>query len=397
VAFYALEFLIGRGLGQHLFELEHVLHAVHHPGGGGLAVAAGATGFLIIGLDAFRQIQVGHEAYVRFVYPHTEGDGGHHYQTVFPQKSVLVLLPLLARKASVVGQGVESLLHQPVGRLFHFVARQAIDNAGIRGMLTAQKAQQLRAGVLLGFYAVLDIGPVKARDELPGVFQLQALDDFTAGAGIGGGGEGDARHLGKLFVQQAELQIIRAEVVPPLGYAVGFIYREQRQRHLMQQFQHTRLYQALRRYVQQLDLPAPQTLLYGPLLIGAEAGIQIGSGNAQLCQGIDLILHERDQRRNHHRQALAGQGRDLVTQGFATPSRHQHQRIRSFAKALNDRFLLTAKGGVAKGVLQNVHRGVGHGGAVYRLDGGNAPKPGMATANIFHPSSFMLCGKASGG
>jgi hypothetical protein len=44
---------------------------------GGLAIASGASGFLIVGLDAAGHLVVDHEAHVRAVDAHAEGVGGH--------------------------------------------------------------------------------------------------------------------------------------------------------------------------------------------------------------------------------------------------------------------------------------------------------------------------------
>ena len=57
-----------------------VLRAVEHQGFGGQAVAAGAAGLLVERLDAGRQVRMQHEAYIRLVDTHAEGDGGHHDQ-----------------------------------------------------------------------------------------------------------------------------------------------------------------------------------------------------------------------------------------------------------------------------------------------------------------------------
>ena len=74
------------GLGDPLPELHDVLQAIGHPGVGRLSVAAGASRFLIVGLDRFRQVEVGDEAYVRLVDAHAEGDGRHDDDAVVAQE-----------------------------------------------------------------------------------------------------------------------------------------------------------------------------------------------------------------------------------------------------------------------------------------------------------------------
>ena len=87
----------------HLLQAHHILQAVDHPGICGLAVAAGAAGFLIIGFDAFGQIQVGNKAHIWFIYAHAKGDGGDNNHAIFAQKAILMGLPQLGRQACMVG------------------------------------------------------------------------------------------------------------------------------------------------------------------------------------------------------------------------------------------------------------------------------------------------------
>ena len=82
-----------------------ILHAVGHPGFGRFAVAAGAAGFLVVGLDAFGQVEVGDETDVGFVDAHAKGDRGAHDQAFFAQEAALVGGALGGGQAGVVGQG----------------------------------------------------------------------------------------------------------------------------------------------------------------------------------------------------------------------------------------------------------------------------------------------------
>ena len=58
---------------------DHVLRAVQQQGLGRQAVAPGAPGLLVIALDVFGQVVVHHEAHIRLVDTHAEGNGGHHH------------------------------------------------------------------------------------------------------------------------------------------------------------------------------------------------------------------------------------------------------------------------------------------------------------------------------
>ena len=113
--------LLAAGRGRHhLAQLYHVLQAVDHPGVGGQAVPSGPPGFLVVGLHRLGHVQVGHEAHVRFVYAHAEGDGRHHDDAVLAQEAGLVRGAGGCIQAGVVGQGVQSLLTQPGGDILRF-------------------------------------------------------------------------------------------------------------------------------------------------------------------------------------------------------------------------------------------------------------------------------------
>jgi hypothetical protein len=102
-------------------------------------------------------------------------------------------------------------------------------------MLLLQEAQQLTARVVLLYHPVTDVGTVEAGGELPRLLQAQLGHDLVAGRGIGGGGQRDARHLRPAFVEQLQLDVLRAEVVPPLGDAVGLVDGEQGDGYALQQ------------------------------------------------------------------------------------------------------------------------------------------------------------------
>lgn len=72
---------------DHLALLDDILEPVGQPGGGGLAVTAGAAGLLVVALDGLGQVEVGDEAHVGLVDAHAEGDGGDDDQTVLAQEA----------------------------------------------------------------------------------------------------------------------------------------------------------------------------------------------------------------------------------------------------------------------------------------------------------------------
>ena len=348
----ALVALIPFGVLQHLLEHHHVLQAVGHPGIGRQAITAGTAGLLVIGFQRLGQVEVGDETHVGLVDTHAKGDGGDHDQAFFVEEAVLVGGARLGSQAGVVRQRREALLAQE-GRCFiDLLARQAVNDASIAAAL-AEERHQLLARRLLGHDAVEDVRPVEARQEALGTLQVQALDDLLAGTHVGGGGQGDARHMREQLGQLAQLQVFGAEIMAPLRYAVCLVDGEQRNVQPLQEVQHARLYQALRCQVEHLHFAAAQAPGQLALLLRAQGRVQRCGRNAEFIEGGDLVVHQRDQRRHHHRQARAQQPRHLEAQRLAATGWHQHQGIATIGHAFDDRCLAPTETVVAEDILEN--------------------------------------------
>ena len=318
-------------------------------------ITAGTPGFLVVGFQALGQIEVGDEAHVGLVDAHAEGDGGDHDQPFLVEETLLVGGAHVIGQAGVIGQGRKTLVAELLGHLLHLLARHAVDDAGIAATL-GQKGQQLLAWRLLGHDAIEDVGSVEAGEKALGLLQVQAAGHLFAGTGIRGGGERQARHAGKVFGQLTELHVFRAEVMAPLGHAVGFVDGEQGDRQALEEVQHARLDQALGRKIEQLDLAALQLRSDGSLLFAGHGGVERGRRHAQFQQGGDLVVHQRDQRRDHHGHAGPQQGRHLIAQGLAAARGHQHQRIATAGHALDDPGLVATERVVAKDVFKDAQR-----------------------------------------
>ena len=112
VELLALHLLEGVGafaLRDPLAQLHDILNAVGHPGVGGLAVAAGAAGFLIVGLDRFRQIEMRDEAHVRLVDAHAEGDGRDDDEAVVVEECVCAAARSVGVEPGVIGERLAAL------------------------------------------------------------------------------------------------------------------------------------------------------------------------------------------------------------------------------------------------------------------------------------------------
>ena len=211
-------------------ERGHVLQPVGHPGVGRQAVAAGAAGLLVIGLEALGRVEMGDEAHVGLVDAHAEGDGRDHDHAFLLEEAVLVALARRGVEAGVIGQRDAALAAEPRRHLLDAAARQAIDDAGIardarpRGRPGAAPWRRPWRARGSGCWA----GRSRRRRSRASL-ELEPLDDVAARRPVGGGGERDARHVGKALVQDRELAVFRAEIVAPLRDAMRLVDGEERE------------------------------------------------------------------------------------------------------------------------------------------------------------------------
>ena len=150
-----------------LAQLDEILQAIGEPGVGGHAVAAGAPGLLVVGLDRLRQIEVGDEAHVRLVDAHAEGDGGDDDDAAVLAEALQHGAADVGVETGMIGERRASLAGQPRGRLLDRLARQAVDDAGVLGVLGLDELPQplARAHAAHGRDGVADVRPVEAGDE----------------------------------------------------------------------------------------------------------------------------------------------------------------------------------------------------------------------------------------
>ncbi len=212
----ALERIRAGGLVDHAALLHDVGQAIGHPGAGGLAVAPGSTGLLIIGLDAFRQIEMRHEAHVRLVDAHAERDGGNDDDAVLVDEAILVAGAQACIEARVIRQRSYTGLGQGISGVLDLGARQAIDDAGVSGVAFADEGFELGRRILLFDDLITNIRAVETRDEAWCAGKPEAGHDLLARHFVGGRGQCNARHVGKAFGDRGQADIFRAEIMPPL-------------------------------------------------------------------------------------------------------------------------------------------------------------------------------------
>ena len=97
--------------------------------------------------------------------------------------------------------------------------------------------------------------------------------------------------------------------------------------------------EAFRRDVDKFEFAPRQRPDALALLSRAERAVDQRRGNASALERVDLVLHQRDQGRDHHRGSLQEKRRKLITERFAAARRHHDERIGA-ARDGGDHFLL---------------------------------------------------------
>jgi hypothetical protein len=132
---------------------------------------------------------------------------------------------------------------------------------------------------------------------------------------------------------------------------------EQRDLAAVQQALGRRHAQPLRCDVQKVQLTGHELLLDQPAIIEVLSRIKETGPYAERAERVDLVLHERDQRGDHHADTGADERRDLVAERLAAAGRHQHQRVAAADDVLDDRALLPPERGIAEHAVQRLDGG----------------------------------------
>ena len=133
------DFLLCDGFPLHEFlQFLDILVAVICDAGAFLAVTARTPGFLIISLYALWNVVVDYKAHILLVYAHAEGDGGNNYIYLLHQELVLVFGAGFGIKAGMVRKGPYAVYGQHLGKFFHLLAAEAVDDAALAGILAKE-------------------------------------------------------------------------------------------------------------------------------------------------------------------------------------------------------------------------------------------------------------------
>ena len=113
-----------------------------------------------------------------------------------------------------------------------------------------------------------------------GLLQFELFGNLLTGAPVRGSGQCDPGDLGKALMQDGKLLVILAEIMSPLGYAVGLVDGEQRRLRLLQEPERPFRQQAFRGKIEQVQFILQQ-LLFDLSLLRLRPGSN--SGRRRVC------------------------------------------------------------------------------------------------------------------
>jgi hypothetical protein len=294
------------------------------------------------------------EPHVGTIDPHAERNRGDDDVDIFVQERVLMTMPFRVGKPRVIGQRTMSFLAQPCREVVDVAPRQTINNA----RLTAVPRQHLEN---LAFQtgarqdAVDEIRSIEGADHLHRIAEAELRHDIPPYARGRRRGEGVHARVRDGLPQGGELPVLRTKVVSPLADAVGFVNRDEADRRRRQtpdrRFAAV-AHQSLRREIQQSETTLAQAGPHRGLLIGGHRAVVAGCRHAVGLQRVDLVLHQRNQRRDDEGQPVAHQRRDLKTERLAAAGRQDEQGIAAVDDRVHRFALKWAERGVAPVLLK---------------------------------------------
>ena len=234
-----------------------------------------------------------------------------------------------------------------------------VDNAGLAGV-PVEHITHLFHQIVARQDSVSEIRPIEIADEQQRLLQRELFCDVAPHLLRRRCGVRMNRRLGKDATQIAQLPIFRTEIVSPVADAMRLVDRERLRAGALQQLTKARHRQALRRNEQQLQLSIEQRALDIPLLARILRTVQLRGRDAAFAQSVDLILHQRNERRHDDRDVVFQQRRHLIAERFAAAGRHDDETVASGKRRVHRFFLKRAECRIAPvagdDVEERVHR-----------------------------------------
>ena len=289
------------------------------------AITSGTTDFLRMILQTLRHVVMNHRADVRLVDAHAKRNRCHNHARLATHEGRLRRGTKIIGQSRMIRRCRKPLRLEKCRNLFGSFLPRDIDHGRTIDRRQTLKQNRFSLGRRAGGDAQIKIRPVKPERDMILLCDPKRAPDVRRNFRRRGRGQG--QHSGNFQppAKPRDLEVVRPEIVTPFGNAVGLIHRDHRHIPSPHPLAKPLVGQPLRRDVQHPQPPGIQVLIQGPQALGIHRRIQPRRRNPPPRQRLDLILHQRNQRRNHQGQTLERKRRQLITQGFAATGRKNCQ------------------------------------------------------------------------
>ena len=156
----------------------------------------------------------------------------------------------------------------------------------------------------------------------------------------------------EFFGGLSEVQIRWPEIMAPLAYAVGLIHDEHVGRVVTEKAPERVRLESFRRDVKKVNVACRGIAHDLELFVRGNGRVDACRRDASFRQRGHLILHKRDERRDHDGKRMAHQGGKLVAQTLPGSSRHDDTEIVPGQDVVDDAFLVVQEGVIAEKMLE---------------------------------------------
>ena len=185
-------------------------------------VPAGPPYFLVVVVNAFRQIIMDDKTDVGLVNPHAESDGRHDDPDIIPAEEILIFCPLCVRKPGVVGPHGITFPVEKGMQVICLLTGGAIDDPRFIA-IPVQEVKNLLQGRRLQGHLQKEVRTIKAADKFMLRSDFQGFPDIFPDPRRGRGRQGSTDGSGKGGADICQKPVFRAEIVSPFGDAMGLV------------------------------------------------------------------------------------------------------------------------------------------------------------------------------
>ena len=201
-------------------------------------------------------------------------------------------------------------------------------------------AARLERGALAGDRALAveredvegEVRAVEAGAHALGLPEAEARDDLLGHLRGRGRRAGHRRRVAELLDDRREAQVVRAEVVAPLGHAVRLVHDEQRERAGRDRLPEGGAGEPLGRGERDLGVPVADVAQRGLIVLARR---EHHGRVAEVREPLALVAHQRDQRGHDDGQVGRRERGQLVTEALAAAGGHHHECVAPVERGLD--------------------------------------------------------------